>query len=199
MLGKRLRWTVDAAQHGKSITLGTPSGSQIMDEAEIKSALDSDSMPRLNRRMSGAAGGRLSYLQRVCGTAGRGCQVYSEKEKNLKHPPESFETRETFYEFTREIYRIKVKKDGLICTITVELDGKTLGLPTSDSHTPSRTWQQHSHRPSNADSITPDSEGKLKDIDFEFLREIKHPDTGPDVWFFCQCGAENKYQKTMSR
>ena len=69
MLGKRLRWTVDAAQHGQSITLGIPSGSQIMDEAEIKSALDSDTMPRLNRPTSGAAraaratsGERLSQI-----------------------------------------------------------------------------------------------------------------------------------------
>ena len=83
------------------------------------------------------------------------------------------------YHYTEErfkAFRSSRSKDGLLCAITVELDGKTPGLLTSDLHTPSQTWQPHSRRPSKDKNITPDSNVKLENIEFDFLRNVKHPD-----------------------
>ncbi|MGN0836162.1 MAG: hypothetical protein ACI4OS_01865 [Akkermansia sp.] len=71
----------------------------------------------------------------------------------------------------------KVEKDGQSCTVTVELDGKAPGLPTGDTLNPSSARTLHTRRPVKDDNITPNSKVKGEDIDFEFLRKAKHPDT----------------------
>ena len=72
--------------------------------------------------------------------------------------------------------RIKEEKDGLTCTVTVELDGKAPGLPTSFIHKPSDAWPRHARRPSENEYITPNSNVKGEDIEVDILRDIKHPD-----------------------
>lgn len=76
----------------------------------------------------------------------------------------------------KEFEGAKKSKDGLTCAVTVELDGKAPGLPTGAMLNPSHARQQHSRRPDEDDNITPDSNVKAEDIDFEFLRKAKHPD-----------------------
>lgn len=76
----------------------------------------------------------------------------------------------------KEFEGVKKSKDGLTCAVTVELDGKAPGLPTGAMLNPSHARQQHSRRPDEDDNITPDSNVKAEDIDFEFLRKAKHPD-----------------------
>lgn len=91
---------------------------------------------------------------------------------------ESFYTVDTAFETAadKEFSRVKVEKDGQSCTVTVELDGKAPGLPTGDTLNPSSARPLPARRPVTSDNITPDSNVKAEDIDFEFLRKAKHPD-----------------------
>ena len=91
---------------------------------------------------------------------------------------ESFYTVDTAFETAadKEFSRVKVEKDGQSCTVTVELDGKAPGLPTGDTLNPSSARPLPARRPVTSDDITPDSNVKAEDIDFEFLRKAKHPD-----------------------
>ena len=50
--------------------------------------------------------------------------------------------------------RLCRNKDGLTCTVTVELDGKVPGLPTSSMPTPSHAWRRHARRPYKAGGLT---------------------------------------------
>ena len=95
-----------------------------------------------------------------------------------KAPDAQFYTVDTAFEASadKEFAKVKVEKDGQSCTVTVELDGKAPGLPTSATLNPPSAWPLHARRPSEDEDITPGSNVKGEDIDFEFLREVKHPD-----------------------
>jgi hypothetical protein len=96
--------------------------------------------------------------------------------------------------------------------VTVELDGKAPGLPTGATLNPSSARQQHSRRPDENDNITPDSNVKSEDIDFELNgANVVFSNERQSEWFndFCDieyrdfmewCSQEGiDFEKTIDR